>query len=63
MTYLFDMLGARCADEHRVAVLPLHEAVVRNPAERDLRQREPVLLRDLLDGGECLEVRLVPVPA
>ena len=56
------MLHARRPDEHRVPILALEQAVVRDPAERDLGEREAVLLRDGLDLGECVEVRRVPVP-
>ena len=55
------MLHARCPDEHRVPKLALEQAVVRDPAERDLREREAVLLRDGLDLGQRVEVGLVPV--
>ena len=56
------MIQARRADEDRVAVRTLQQAVVRDPAERDLREGEPVLLRDDLDLRERIEIRLVPVP-
>ena len=56
------MLHARRPDEHRVPILALEQAVVRDPAERDLGEREAVLLRDGLDLGERVEVRRVPVP-
>ena len=56
------MLHAGGPDEHRVPILALEQAVVRDPAERDLREREAVLLRDGLDLGERVEVRRVPVP-
>lgn len=61
-THLLDVRQARRADDDRVAVLALHEAVVRHPAERDLGHRQLVLLRDDLDARERLEVRVVPVP-
>ena len=60
-THLLDVVEAGRADNDRVAVLALHEAVVRDPAERDLRHRQAVRLRDLLYRGERVEVRLVPV--
>ena len=56
------MLRARRPDQHRVPILALEQAVVRDPAKRDLREREAVLLRDGLDLGERVEVRRVPVP-
>lgn len=43
-------------------MLAAHERVVRDPAERDLGEREAVLLRDGLDRRERAEVRLLPVP-
>ena len=55
------MLHARRPNEHRVPILALEQAVVRDPAERDLREREAMLLRDGLDLGEGGEVGLVPV--
>ena len=60
-TYLLDVIQAGRADDDRVAVLALHQAVVRDPAERDLRHRQVVLLRDGLDLGQRVEVGLVPV--
>lgn len=58
---LLDMLRARRPDQHRVPVLALQQAVVRDPAERDLRHRQVVLLRYGLDRGQRAEVGLVPV--
>ena len=43
-------------------MLPLHQAVVRHPAQRNPRERQPVLRRHCLDLVESAEVRLVPVP-
>lgn len=60
-THLLDVLDAGCADQDGVAVLGAQERVVRDPAERDLGEREAVLLGDLLDRREGLEVRLLPV--
>ena len=62
-THLLDMVQAGRADDDRIAVLALHQAVVRDPAERDLRHRQVVRLRNLLDGRERVEIGLVPVPA
>ena len=56
------MLHARRPDQNRVPVLPLHQAVVRDPSESDLRESEVVLRRDGLNLIERLEVVLVPVP-
>ena len=56
------MLHARRPNQNRVPVLPLHQTVVRHPAQRNLRQRQPVLRRHCLNLVESAEVRLVPVP-
>ena len=56
------MLHARRPNKHRVPILALEQAVVRDPAERDLGEGEAVLLRDGLDLRERVEVRRVPVP-
>ena len=61
-THLLDMLHARRPDQNRVPVLPLHQAVVRHPAQRDLRQRQSGLRSHGLDLVESAEVRLIPVP-
>ena len=58
---LFDMCHARSADEYRVPILALHEAVVRHPAQRDLGKRQAVLRRHVLDLRERGEIRVVPV--
>ena len=58
---LLNVLRARRPDEDCVSVLALHQTVVRDPAERDLRHRQVVLLRDGLDLGQRVEVGLVPV--
>lgn len=55
------MLQGRRADDNRVAMLALEETVVREPTQGDFRERQFGLLRDLLDGSERAEVRLVPV--
>ena len=55
------MLNTRGTDEDCVPVLALHQAVVRDPAEGDLRERQVVLLGDLLDLRQCFEVWLVPI--
>ncbi len=60
-THLLEMLQGRRADDNRVAMLALEETVVREPTQGDFRERQFVLLRDLLDGSERAEVRLVPV--
>ena len=59
---LLDVRQRRRADDDRVPELALHEAVVRDPAQGDLSQRELVLLRGSLDLGERSEVVIVPVP-
>ena len=56
------MLNTRRADEDCVPVLALHQAMVRDPAERNLSERQVVLLGNLLDLGKGTEVRLVPIP-
>lgn len=56
------MVEARRANNYRIAVLALHQTVVRDPTKRDLSHRQIVRLCDLLDRSECVEVRLVPVP-
>lgn len=61
-SHLLNVLQGRSADDHRVTMLALEQAVMRDPAERDLRHRQLVLLGDRLDRREGLEVRLVPVP-
>lgn len=63
IAHLLDMLQARRTDDHRIAVLPLEQAVVRHPAQRDLGERQPVLVRRPADERERVEVRLLPVPA
>ena len=60
---LLDVRQARRPDDDRVAVLALQQAVVRDPAERDFGEGQPVLGRDGLDLGERGEVGFVPVPA
>ena len=56
------MVQARCTNDDRVAILALHQAVVRDPSESDLRESEVVLRRDGLNLIERFEVVLVPVP-
>ena len=41
----------------------LQHAVVRDPAQGNLSERQAVLLRGSLDGLQCAEVRVVPVAA
>ena len=48
-THLLNMLHARRPDQDSVPVLPLHQAVVRHPPQRDLSERQVMLLRDDLD--------------
>ena len=60
--YLLNVVETGGTNDDGVAKLALHQAVVRHPAQRDLRQRQPVLRRDRLDLVESAEVRLVPVP-
>ena len=55
------MLNTRRTDKDGISVLPLHQAVVRDPAERDLCERQAVLLHDRLKRRQRLEVGLVPV--
>ena len=56
-----DVLQARGPDDDRIAMLALEQAVVRDPAERDLCERQAVLLHDRLERRQRLEVGLVPV--
>ena len=58
---LLDMLGAGRADDDGVPMFLLHQAVVRDPAQGNLRKGELMLLRDRLDEVERLEVRFIPV--
>lgn len=60
-THLLDVIQTGRAYDDRVAILALHQAVVRDPAQGDLGDGQVVRLGDLLDGCERLEVRLVPV--
>ena len=60
-SYLLDMLDTRSTDKDRISVLALHQAVVGNPAEGHLGQREAVLLGNSLDRRERAKVGLVPV--
>lgn len=55
------MLQTGRPDEYRVTVLALHQAVMRDPAESDLGHRQIALLRNLFNGRERTEVRVVPV--
>lgn len=55
------MLCAGRTDDDGVAILLLQLTVVRQPAERDLSEREAVLLGDFFDLAKGLEVGLVPV--
>ena len=55
------MLNTRGTDEDCVPVLALHQAVVRDPSQGDLGERQVVLLGNLLNLGEGAEVRLLPV--
>ena len=52
----------RRADDDRIPVLALHQAVMRHPPESNLRHSQAMLLRDDLNGRQCTEVRVVPVP-
>ena len=61
VAHLFDVVQARRSDDDRVAKLALHEAVVRDPTERDLREGQSMLSSDDLDGIQRLEVVFVPV--
>ena len=62
-THLLDMRNARRADDDRIPVLALQQAVVRHPAQRDLREGQPVRGRRSLDRRERGEVRVFPVAA
>ena len=56
------MRQARRADDHRIAIFALEQAVVHHPAQRDLRERQPVRVRRGPYARERGEVGLLPVP-
>lgn len=60
-THLVDMLQTARANQDRVPALAAHETMVRDPAQRDLRHREPVRGCCVLHELERVEVVLVPV--
>lgn len=62
-TDLLDMLQARRPNDNGIAVLALHQAMMRHPAECDLGERQIVHLRDIFDLRQGTEVSFVPVPA
>ena len=55
------MFDARGANEHRVTMLALQHAMMRDPTEGDLRKCQLVLLGNSGDLVEGAEVLLVPV--
>lgn len=60
--HLFDVVQTRRPDNNRVAVFAAHQAVVRKPAEGDLRHRQIVALSGRADRRDGLEIVVVPVP-
>ena len=61
ISYLLDMIQTRSTDENGIARLPLHQAVMGDPTQRDLRHRQAGFIRCRFDDFQCLEVVLVPV--
>lgn len=59
---LLEMLRAGRADDDGVTKLTLEKAVMRDPAKRDLSERQTVLVAHRLHDIDGLEVRVVPVP-
>ena len=55
------MFDARGANEHRVTMLALQHAMMRDPTEGDLSKRETVFGGDSLDLSQGGEIGLVPI--